>query len=203
MPPKGLYAITDEHLLADRLIPAVTAALEGGIVLLQYRRKTGEAALRRHEAECLLALCQRYQVPLLINDDVELAQQIGADGVHLGRSDATLQAARRVLGSTAIIGATCHNSLAFAQEATTLGANYLAFGAMFSSQTKPNTPLASPLLFAEAKHFKRPLVAIGGISTDNGASVIQAGADYLAVIQSLWSAPDIRLRAQQFAALFA
>lgn len=199
---RGLYAITDSTLLAGRLLPAVEAALQGGIAVLQYRDKSAHAGKREREARALLELCRRYQVPLLINDDLALARAIGADGVHLGRSDGSLAQAREILGPTAIIGATCHGSLAFAEEAARHGASYLAFGAAHPSPTKPGAPTVAPDVLREARRFQLPVVAIGGITADNAAPLIAAGADLVAVISDLWQATDITARARTFTDLF-
>lgn len=199
---RGLYAITDDRLLAGRLLAAVSAALTGGAVMVQYRNKSGDDARRLTEASSLLALCRRHGVPLLINDDVELALAIGADGVHLGRGDGSLQTARARLGPDAIIGATCHGSLAFAEQAVSAGASYLAFGAMHASATKPDTLPATLDTLTAAQRFGLPLVAIGGISADNAPPIIAAGADYVAVVSDLWTAPDIAARARTFSNLF-
>lgn len=198
---RGLYAITDS-ILGSRLLPAVRAALEGGIVLLQYRDKTTDTPRREKEARALLALCREYSCPLLINDDVSLALTIGADGVHLGRTDSALRTAREIMGPAAIIGATCHDSLDFAAEAAAAGASYLAFGALYASSTKPGAGTASLSTLTAARQFNLPVVAIGGISTDNAAPVIAAGADCLAVISDLWRVPDIAARVREFSRLF-
>ncbi len=198
---RGLYAITD-NALGEQLLPAVRAALEGGIVLLQYRDKSTDSVRRAQEARALLALCREFSCPLLINDDLALALEVGADGVHLGRDDGALRAAREKIGPAAIIGATCHDSLGFAAEAASAGASYLAFGALYASRTKPGAGTASLATLVAAKHFNLPVVAIGGISTDNAAPVIAAGADCLAVISDLWQAPDIRARVREFSRLF-
>lgn len=201
--PRGLYAITDSKLLAGHLLPAVAAALEGGVALLQYRHKPLPGSNRHwQEAEQLLELCRQYRVPLIINDDVELAAAIGADGVHLGRGDGSLAEARRRLGDSAIIGATCHDSLHHASEATAQGASYLAFGAFYPSPTKPGAVQAPLSCLNKAQRFGLPLVAIGGITADNAAPLIAAGAHCVAVISDLWSAPDITARAREFARLF-
>ena len=210
---QGLYAITDSTLLQGRLLASVEAALQGGAQVIQYRDKIAPELLgsalhkeqqRRHdEALALLALCRSHHAPLLINDDVELAANIKADGVHLGQSDGSLLTARARLGSDAIIGVTCHNQIGLARIAARDGASYVALGAMFSSGTKP---LAQPCPLSVLTHARAqlalPLVAIGGITPDNAASVIDAGAQAVAVIASLWQAPDIRARAQQFSQEF-
>jgi len=210
---RGLYVITDSHLLQGRLLPAVEAALLGGAQVVQYRDKiaaglTGNRLLleqqRRHEqAFSLLSLCQQHGIPLLINDDVELALAIGADGVHLGQADGSLISARQRLGKDAIIGVTCHAQINLAQIAARDGASYVAFGAMFASGTKPLAqPCPLAVLTQARAELALPLVAIGGITPDNAASVISAGAQSVAVIASLWQATDIRLCAQQFSQEF-
>lgn len=199
---RGLYVITDPVACGTDMVTAVRAALRGGAVAVQYRDKSTDTTRRAAEAGALLALCRAFGRPLLINDDVELAAMIGADGVHLGRSDSSLIAARQQLGPSAIIGATCHGSLEFAAEAAANGASYLAFGAVFPSTTKPGAPVIALDTISAARRFHLPLVAIGGINTDNAPAVIAAGADCLAVIGALWAAPDIAVRARDFAALF-
>lgn len=200
---RGLYAITDSALLAGRLRASVHAALQGGARVVQYRDKSTDRAQRLDDVLMLLPLCRQHGVPLLINDDVELAVATGADGVHLGRGDATLVAARARLGPQAIIGATCHDSLDFAAEAASHGASYLAFGAMYPSATKPGAATARLATLTAARRFGLPVVAIGGISSDNAAPVIAAGADNVAVISDLWTAPDIAARAREFSRLFS
>lgn len=195
----GLYAITDTSLLAGRLLPAVARALAGGARILQYRDKTDDHLRRREEAVALRDLCHRYGARLLINDDVALAAEVGADGVHLGQGDLALAAARAQLGAEAIIGITCHDRLDLAEAALHGGADYLAFGAMYASGSKPAArPCPLPLLTEARARFRLPLVAIGGITPDNAAHVIRAGADAVAVIASLWQADDIAARARQF-----
>lgn len=199
---RGLYAITDSRL-GESLPAAVEAALAGGATMVQYRDKSSDHARRAREARALLAICQRWQRPLLINDDVELALETGADGVHLGQGDGSLTEARARLGNRAIIGITCHDSLALAEAAATAGADYLAFGAFFASTTKPAARTAGLQVLRDARiRFRQPLVAIGGITTDNAPSLLEAGADCLAVISDLWSAPDITQQAHAYGALF-
>ncbi len=199
---RGLYAITDTDLLAGRLTDAVEAALQGGAVAIQYRDKRTDTSRRLEEAIALRLLCRRYRIPLLINDDVELCVAVGADGVHLGQSDVSLAAARQRLGPDALIGATCHDSLALAATAVAGGASYLAFGAMYPSATKPGAASASLDTLGAARRWGLPVVAIGGIRADNAAPVIAAGADCVAVIGDLWSAADIAGRAHAISCLF-
>jgi thiamine-phosphate pyrophosphorylase len=203
---RGLYAITDSQLLADgKLLPYVEAALKGGARLLQYRDKSDDAARRLREASQLAELCTRYGAQLIINDDAELASRLGV-GLHLGQGDGSLAAARALLGRKAIIGATCHAELQLAAQANREGASYLAFGRFFNSQTKPGAPAATPELLSQARaHFNLPLVAIGGIDLDNAGQLIRAGADLLAVVHALFSAPsaaEVERRARAFSVLF-
>ena len=200
---RGLYAITDDALLAHRLLPAVQAALSGGCRWVQYRSKCTDAQQRRREAAQLVELCRTHNASLLINDDVALAKTVGADGVHLGQDDMSLTEARRILGNQAIIGITCHNSLALAHTAQQDGANYVAFGRFFASQTKQSAPPADLSVLRAAKaQLAIPVVAIGGITLDNAPSVLQEGADLLAVVGDLFSAQNITARAQAYTALF-
>ncbi|MDZ4297994.1 MAG: thiamine phosphate synthase [Moraxellaceae bacterium] len=188
----GLYAITDHALLGDQLVSAVTAAIEGGARIIQYRDKSQDHTRRLREANALRQLCQQHELPLLINDDVELALAVNADGVHLGQQDGGIAAARARLGATAIIGVTCHNRIDFAEQATAQGASYLAFGAIYPSQSKPQALRCPLAILRQAKQqFNLPLVAIGGISADNIAPVIAAGASACAVIANLWQSVDI------------
>jgi thiamine-phosphate pyrophosphorylase len=198
----GLYAITDPELLpGERLLSGVEAALRGGAVLVQYRDKLTPAALRRERARSLLALCRDYGCPLVVNDDVALALAIGADGVHLGQGDSSLEEARRAFGSDRLVGATCHSSMDLARAAAASGCDYVAFGRFFSSQTKQQAPAAPLSILASARRLGLPVTAIGGITLDNAGTVVAAGADLLAVIHGLFSATDIEARAREFTQL--
>ncbi len=201
----GLYAITDAHLTPDpSLISQVEAALKGGARVIQYRDKSDDQSKRFRQASALVALCNRYQRPLLINDDPQLALDCGAEGIHLGQSDAGLEQARALLGPQAIIGITCHDSLALAKNAQRQGADYVAFGAFFASSSKPCAQSA-PLALLQQAHDQLdiPIVAIGGISVDNAAQLISRGADMIAVIGDLFSAADIEQQAQRLASLYS
>jgi len=203
-PASGVYAITDEHLLTDvTLLTCVEQALSGGVRVLQYRRKNGEFRDRVLQAAALRTLCRRYHACLIINDDIDLCQAIEADGVHLGQSDTALAEARYRLGPQAIIGISCHDEPALAAVAEQQGASYIALGRFFPSLTKPDAPAASignlRLIRAQTS---LPIVAIGGITADNGRSLIDAGADLLAVINYLFAAPDIKSRAHALSDLF-
>ena len=196
----GLYAITDGP--RDDLLPVARAALEGGATLLQYRDKTRDGARRLREAQALADLCASFRIPLIVNDDVELARASGASGVHLGEDDGAVSSARASLGDGAIVGMSCYDSLDRARAAAAEGADYLAFGAFFPSTTKPGARRATPDLLRKARAFARPVVAIGGITAENGGSLIAAGADFLAVVSGIFAAGDVRAAAKRYAELF-
>lgn len=201
---QGVYAITDPVAgKGKHLLEHVRQALAGGVRILQYRDKTSEHGRRRTEARALLQICEEYQVTFIINDDVELALEIGAHGLHIGRHDAALQRAREQLGDDAIIGVSCYNRLDLAREAAKAGADYVAFGRFFPSRTKPDAPQAEAGLLTQAKaELSLPVVAIGGISPENGGQLIEQGADALAIIQGIFAQTDIKAAAQRHAALF-
>ncbi len=199
-PARGLYAITDGPR-AD-LRAAVEAALKGGAAIVQYRDKSGDGIRRHAEAAELLALCRRFGAPLIVNDDVQLAAAIGADGVHLGERDGDLDSARIRLGATAIIGVSCYDSIDRARQLSAAGADYLAFGAFFPSPTKPLARRAHVDLLRDAKSLGLPLVAIGGITPDNAQPLIDAGADYVAAISGVFAAADRAVAARRYANLF-
>jgi thiamine-phosphate pyrophosphorylase len=199
---RGLYALTDGSSGA-RLLALAEAVLRGGAVLLQYRAKATPRALRREEATALLALCRRHGVPLVINDDFELAVATGADGVHLGRDDPPPAQAREALGETAIIGVSCYADPERARAAAAAGADYVAFGSLFTSSTKPSATRAPlELLGAAGRELDLPVCGIGGITLANAPQAIAAGADLLAVISDLTNAPDPGPQAAAYAALF-
>jgi len=185
----GLYAITSEELMQDEdLIAKSEAALVGGCKLLQYRNKHSGFDTKITEGNRLRELCDRYGAKLIVNDSIELANIIKADGVHLGQTDESITLARKTLGKNAIIGATCHDSLLLAKNAIQEGASYIAFGRFFPSQTKPNASPASLSLIMEAKNILSvPIVAIGGINRDNAHQLISAGADCIAISNDLFS----------------
>lgn len=200
LPPGGLYAISDGPR-AD-LLDACEKALCGGAAVLQYRDKTMEHLRRGDEASALATLCARYRAPLIVNDDIELAADVGAAGVHLGKGDATVADARARLGGQAIIGVSCYGSIERARQAAQEGADYLAFGAFFPSPTKPGALRATPDLLRAAKPFGLPLVAIGGITPDNAQLLMDAGADFLAVVSGVFGATDPAIAALRYAVLF-
>lgn len=197
---RGLYAISPDTSDTQDLLRRVRLAMEGGASVLQYRNKTADAALRLSQARALRELTHEMDVPLIVNDDVHLAAQVEADGVHLGETDAALLAARVVLGQDKIIGVSCYNRLSLAREAVGAGADYVAFGAFFPSTVKPGAVHADIELLQASLGV--PRVAIGGITPANGAMLVRAGADALAVISALFDAEDIRAAAQDFSKLF-
>jgi thiamine-phosphate pyrophosphorylase len=200
----GLYAIADTHSLDDtRLLSAVGEAIAGGAHIIQYRDKRHAAEKRMQQAKEIAALCRQQGVLFIVNDDVTLAKETRADGVHLGREDASPAKAREQLGPRAIIGVSCYNELARAEVAEKQGANYIAFGRFFPSRTKPQAVQANTDLLREArKKLHIPVVAIGGITPENGAALIAAGADALAVIEGVFGQADIRAAAERYARLF-
>lgn len=201
LPAQGLYAITDGRQ-GGALTQAVAAALRGGAALIQYRDKTTEHSRRYHEAHELLKLCRAQGVPLIINDDVGLCGELGADGVHLGHADVAPAAARAALGAGAIVGLSCYNRLPGA--ADTADADYLAFGAFHSSPSKPQAQRAEAALLSRARgaFAQHKLAAIGGIGAGNATPLLAAGADYLAAISAVFAAADIEQAARTIAALF-
>jgi len=202
-PRQGLYAVTRDGLAGDALIARCEAVLAGGAAMLQYRDKGSPPGRRRADAEGLLRLTRSYGIPLVINDDLELAVAIGADGVHLGRDDEDTAAARRVLGPRRIIGVSCYDRPGEAVAAQEAGADYVAFGRFFASSSKPGASGASIDVLRRARpHLHVPVVAIGGIHGENGAALLAAGADLLAVIGALFDAPDPRRAAASIQRLF-
>lgn len=200
---RGLYAITPEHEDGARVLRDVEAALVGGCRIVQYRDKTSAMPERIARARALRELTRRHTAKLLINDDLALTVLVEADGVHLGKDDGNLMAARAMLGPNRILGASCYADFAAAQAAAAAGVDYVAFGAVYPSPTKPNAPLAgSDLFFAPNFRLTVATCAIGGITLENAPPLIAAGADLLAVITDLFSAPDIAARATAYQRLF-
>ena len=203
---RGLYAITDSQLLAGKWMPYIEAALDGGLTLLQYRDKSSDEARRLREAEALRDMCARYNAHLIINDDAELAARLGV-GVHLGQTDGPLIPARALLGRQAIIGSTCHSQIELGEQAAKEGASYVAFGRFFNSSTKPGAPTATLDVLDEARaRIKLPICAIGGITLDNAAPLVDHGADLLAVVHGLFGAEspqEVTRRARAFNALMS
>lgn len=203
LPKQGLYAITADGMSESALLAAVAAAIEGGAVMLQYRDKSRALPEKQMLARRLCELCHGRNIPLIVNDDIALAALVGADGVHLGKDDAAIGAARSALGPGAIIGVSCYDNLELARRAQILGASYAAFGRFFPSSSKPNaTPASSATLQQAKQELHIPLAAIGGITPANGAPLVAAGADFLCAIDGLFGQSDPRQAAQCYAALF-
>lgn len=207
--PIGLYGITPEWSDFTKLVHAVEQAAEGGMVALQWRQKfiTGSQATDR--AGQLREACRRLGVVFIVNDSIHLAMAVDADGVHLGRDDGDPGNARELLGPGKIIGTSCYNEMPRAQQAISAGVDYVAFGAVYPSNVKPNAVRAGLDLFQQARASFETIsgahpgvVAIGGITPDNAAPVIQAGATSIAVINGLFEAKDIRAQAQRFTRQF-
>ncbi len=199
----GLYAITPDLADTAVLLRQVEHALQGGARILQYRNKSADTALRLQQANALRRLTRAYAATLIVNDDAHLAVRVDADGVHVGAEDGSIDAVRSVIGADKLIGASCYNRAPLAVEAVRQGVDYVAFGAFFPSSVKPGAVRADvALLHTARKESSVPIVAIGGITVQNGAALVEAGADALAVISALWDAPDIAQAAKEFSNLF-
>jgi len=188
--PRGLYLITPDEPDTARLLARTAPLLAQGATWLQYRNKAAGEALRHEQAAALQALCATAGVPLIVNDDVRLAKAVGAAGVHLGEDDGDIAAARALLGTEAIIGSSCYDQLQLAEAAVAAGADYVAFGAFFPTRSKTGTRRATVDLLSRAASLGVPRVAIGGITPDNAHSLIEAGADLVAVISGVYDAAD-------------
>ena len=203
---RGLYAITPDGLDDAALLSRTEAALEGGARLVQYRDKSSDPARRRGQATSLLSLCVRHGATLVINDDLGLALDIGAHGVHMGRGDGDLREARRLLGADRLLGASCYADIGLARAALAAGADHVAFGAAYTSGTKPGAKPAGIGVYREARAvLDAPIVAIGGITPANAQPLLDAGVDALAVVGALYDAFDaagVRAAARSFANLF-
>lgn len=207
LPLRGLYAITPPGVAPQRLLAQVEAALSGGAVCVQYRDKRhdteGDALQRAETARALRQLCQRFGARFIVNDDLALALAVDADGVHLGVDDGDLPAARQALPVGKLLGASCYADFERARWAAAAGADYVAFGAVYPSPTKPQATHAPHTLFTRCRNeLSVPACAIGGITVDNAAPLLTAGADLLAVITDLFEAPDITERAAAYQSLF-
>ena len=205
LPLRGLYAVT---AAADtdpaRLAIRVGAAIDGGAAMIQYRAKDGTAGDRHATAALLLDVCRRRRTPLIVNDDPALADGIGADGVHVGRGDGSVRSARRLVGDRCIVGVSCYDRLDLALAAADGGATYVAFGSFFASPTKPHAVPAPVRLLSDARErLDLPIVAIGGVTAGNGATLIEAGADFLAAIDGVFGGGDVERAARGYAALFS
>lgn len=204
-PRRGLYAITPDGPHPRGLLESsVEDAIEGGAVAIQYRDKSEDEPRRQAEASALREICQRRQIPLIVNDDVALALAVDASGAHVGRDDAAIGTARARLGPDAIIGVSCYGSVERAMEAARQGADYVAFGRFFPSSTKPGAVPCSREVLEQARDaVSIPVVAIGGITPENGAALLTAGANVLAVIDGVFGRGDVRAAAAGFSDLFS
>ena len=202
---RGLYAITSETICADSgaLLAAAEEALAGGARLLQYRDKWNNADTRARNAHALLGLCHEHAALFIINDDVELALSCGADGVHVGNTDASLATARARLGAQAVIGVSCAGSIERALAAQAGGASYVAFGRFFDSRTKPNAPASEPSLLSAARpQLQIPICAIGGVTPHNAGDLIARGADMVAAVEGIFGSADVEAEARLYSQLF-
>lgn len=202
---RGFYAITSKAICADSatLLSAAEEALAGGARLLQYRDKWNDATLRARNAHALLGLCHEHGALFIVNDDVELALACGADGVHVGNTDASLTTARARLSAQAVIGVSCAGSIERALAAQAGGASYVAFGRFFDSRTKPNAPASEPGLLNLARpQLQIPVCAIGGVTPHNAGDLIARGADMVAAVEGVFGEADIEQAARAYAKLF-
>jgi len=200
---KGLYAITPDSADLNTLIQKTKSAIEGGAFMVQYRSKIQDRDVKMQQCDAILRLCREYEIPCIVNDDVDMCRILEADGVHLGEKDDNIAEVRHILGEDAIIGSSCYDQLDRAKSAQKEGASYVAFGAMFPTSTKPNAPRATLALLKEAKReIQIPIVAIGGITVNNAHDVIKTGIDAIAVITSLYEAKSIKETAETFAKMF-
>ncbi|MGN0859301.1 MAG: thiamine phosphate synthase [Stenotrophomonas sp.] len=187
---RGVYLITPDTHDTAVLLATTAPLLAAGVALLQYRNKTADAALQLTQARALQALCREHGVPLVVNDDLALAREVGAAGVHLGINDGDIASARAALGAQAIIGASCYNQIDLARKAAAAGASYVGFGAFFPSPTKPHAPRADVQQLHDSAGLGVTRVAIGGLSPDNAGALVAAGADLLAVVSGIYAAAD-------------
>lgn len=200
---KGLYLVTPDWDDTDQLIAASEQAIAGGATLLQYRHKTAGDDLRIEQASALLALCRRLNVPLIINDHLDLCERIDADGIHVGGTDASVAEVRTRVGKDKIVGASCYGDLQLARDAAAAGASYVAFGGFYPSRVKKYAVTTSPDIITRAlSQLDLPVCVIGGMTVENSRPLVELGAHLVAVISSVYSADDHRLAASQFAALF-
>jgi thiamine-phosphate pyrophosphorylase len=202
LPKGGLYLITPDDSDSERFLERVLPVLNSGIAIVQYRNKLANADQMQEQTKVLFQHCRHLGIVFIINDNIALAHEIGADGVHLGEHDGDLKTARHLLGSDSIVGVSCYNSLGLAEKAAADGANYIAFGAIYASSTKPQARNAGLELFSQAAPLNLPMVAIGGITPDNAAQTLAAGANFIAVIGAVFDAADPASEVQSFISRF-
>ncbi|MFZ4877380.1 thiamine phosphate synthase [Janthinobacterium sp. Mn2066] len=201
---RGLYLVTPNWDDTDKLLDVSEQALRAGVALLQYRHKSADAGQRREQAGALLALARQYKVPFIVNDFVELCEQLDADGVHVGGTDASVAQVRAQLGAGKIVGASCYGDMALAHAAQQGGASYVAFGGFYPSLVKKYAVTTDPDIVLQARReIALPCVVIGGMTPVNAAPLAARGADMVAAISSVYQAEDSLIAAQQFNRLFA
>ncbi len=196
---KGLYIVTPDWDETEKLVVATEAALKGGAALVQYRHKTASPELRKEQAGKLLALCRQYNRPLIINDHIELALELGAEGIHVGGTDASVAEARKRVGPGMIVGASCYDSLDRARMSHEAGASYIAFGGFYPSRVKKydfKTPY--DIVTRAKEQIPLPVVVIGGMTPDNAVPLIEAGTDMVAAISAVYMTDDPQASAQAF-----
>lgn len=199
----GLYLVTPDWDDTDQLVEATEAALKAGVAVLQYRHKTAGDALRRKQALALRELCQRFAVPLIINDHLALCLELDADGIHVGGTDAPVSHIRRSVGADKIVGASCYGDLDLAHAAWQQGASYVAFGGFYPSRVKKYPVTTSPDIITRSKaKIPLPVVVIGGMTADNSTPLVAAGADMVAAISSVYQADDIAAAVRSFLNVF-
>jgi thiamine-phosphate pyrophosphorylase len=200
---KGLYLVTPDWDDTDALIKATETALSVGVGLLQYRHKTANGEFRLEQASALLKLCRQHNVPFIINDHIDLCIALDADGIHVGGTDASVAVVRTLIGKDKILGASCYGDFALAEQAQIAGASYVAFGGFYPSRVKKYEVSTPASIVSKAKsQLTLPVCVIGGMTSDNAKPLVKEGADMVAAISSVYSADDIAIAVQEFAALF-
>jgi thiamine-phosphate pyrophosphorylase len=200
---RGLYIVTPDWNDTAQLLAATELALQNGAALVQYRHKTADPAQRRDQASALLALCRQYEVPLIINDHVDLCLEIDADGIHVGGTDASIAEVRQAVGPDRIVGASCYGTLELAHAAHRDGASYVAFGGFYPSRVKKYDFRTAPEIIAQSKReIPLPVVVIGGITLENAPPLVAQGADMVAVISSVYLVPVAERKTRQLADLY-
>ena len=200
---QGLYLVTPNWDDTAHLLAVTEQALQAGVALLQYRHKEAAPELRREQATALLALCRRYKVPFIVNDYTDLCVLLGADGVHVGGTDATVAQTRAILGPDKIIGASCYGDMQRAIDAQAAGASYVAFGGFYLSRVKQYAVTTSPAILDAARAvIALPTVVIGGMTPVNARPLVERGADLVAAVSSVYLSDDPAATVAGFNALF-
>jgi len=201
---QGLYLVTPNWDDTEKLLAVTEQALKAGVALLQYRHKDASPALRREQGGALRELCHKYSVPFLVNDHVALCRELGADGVHLGGTDAPLAEVRASLGPNKLIGASCYGELARAQAAQAAGASYVAFGGFYPSKVKQYAVTTQPSILRHAREvISVPLCVIGGMTPHNAAPLVAEGAQLVAAITSVYLAEDVTAAVREFQSIIS